>query len=277
MAPKGKRATQQREDSTKTSVIQRLKAGYNRVVYSENLLVEVIFQYRFPTVLRIEAEKPVEFQEDIRDQFPFYEERENIEIKMEFIGPDVIPKKEVRKSYVFISQDRNSRVEITSSMFTIIFSKYSSWEEAKKLSQKIFGAICKIHRIKLIERVGLRYRNLISTEWMSRVQLSPSDVLNPSFSGPLQHEFFKDFTFDGAQWVHRLSLEDVNVLLQGGLLKQVGGINDGYLIDTDLSIQCEGGLDASRVLERADELHDISGPVFRWCISDRVHNLLAPK
>ena len=45
-----------------------------RVRYEKSPLVEVIFQLRFPTILSINAVQPVEFQELIRKEFPFYEE-----------------------------------------------------------------------------------------------------------------------------------------------------------------------------------------------------------
>ena len=43
-----------------------------RVIFSNNQLVEVICQLRFPTILAISAREPVDFQEAIRDVFPRY-------------------------------------------------------------------------------------------------------------------------------------------------------------------------------------------------------------
>jgi len=44
-----------------------------RVIYEKAPLVQVICQLRFPQILRIESQLPVEFQERIRDAFPILE------------------------------------------------------------------------------------------------------------------------------------------------------------------------------------------------------------
>ena len=43
-----------------------------RCIYRENPLGQVICQLRFPEILTIGANVPVEFQEAIRDQYPRY-------------------------------------------------------------------------------------------------------------------------------------------------------------------------------------------------------------
>ena len=48
-----------------------------RVIYSKAPLVQVICQLRFPTLLSIESQPPVEFQERIRDHFPLLEKVTN--------------------------------------------------------------------------------------------------------------------------------------------------------------------------------------------------------
>ena len=55
-----------------------------RVIYHENPLVEVVCQFRFPTILKIDAEIPVAFQEAVRSTFPDYtptvEHTHNVEL-----------------------------------------------------------------------------------------------------------------------------------------------------------------------------------------------------
>ena len=43
-----------------------------RVNYAKAQLAEVICQLRFPTILRIGASEPAEFQERIREDYPRY-------------------------------------------------------------------------------------------------------------------------------------------------------------------------------------------------------------
>ena len=49
-----------------------------RCVYDKNQLVEVICQLRFPEILTIGANLPVEFQEAIRGEFPQYSKRQEV-------------------------------------------------------------------------------------------------------------------------------------------------------------------------------------------------------
>lgn len=44
-----------------------------RVIFENNPLVEMILQFRFPTILSINANEPVAFQETIRQEYPIYQ------------------------------------------------------------------------------------------------------------------------------------------------------------------------------------------------------------
>ena len=49
-----------------------------RCRYRRNPLAEVICQLRFPEILSIEANAPVEFQEAIRQEFPRFQRRQEV-------------------------------------------------------------------------------------------------------------------------------------------------------------------------------------------------------
>ena len=46
---------------------------YERVIYERNPLIQVVCQLRFPTILKIAHQEPVEFQDEIRFQYPLFE------------------------------------------------------------------------------------------------------------------------------------------------------------------------------------------------------------
>lgn len=50
-------------------------SSFKRVRYQKSPLVEVVFQLRFPTILIINSNQPVDFQERIRERYPFFEEQ----------------------------------------------------------------------------------------------------------------------------------------------------------------------------------------------------------
>lgn len=57
--------------------------NYERVIYEYNPLIEVIAQLRFPTILRITHKEPVDFQDSVRFEYPFFEAYKNLQIPTE--------------------------------------------------------------------------------------------------------------------------------------------------------------------------------------------------
>ena len=103
---------------------------YKRVRYQKSPLIEVIFQLRFPTILSINAKQPTEFQDRIRERYPFYQEGDEQQDEM-VIGPDGNPvqiKTNTSKNYAFISTDESYKINLTSSFISISTLRYTQWE-----------------------------------------------------------------------------------------------------------------------------------------------------
>ena len=56
---------------------------YERVIYEYNPLIEVIAQIRFPTILKITSQEPVDFQDSVRFEYPIFEASRNVQIPVE--------------------------------------------------------------------------------------------------------------------------------------------------------------------------------------------------
>src|SRR5258708_12324597 len=56
-----------------------------RVIYDKNPLQQVICQLRFPPILRINTEVPVAFQERVKQDYPFYQEKSEITLLTQVI------------------------------------------------------------------------------------------------------------------------------------------------------------------------------------------------
>ena len=105
-----------------------------RVRYGKCPLVEVAYQLNFPTILSIEAEMPVKFQNEIRKAFPQYQiqtEQEN-EITVNITGEDVNPMfkhRSVRKLHQFISEEGKWKITLAKNQLAISTLKYEQWED----------------------------------------------------------------------------------------------------------------------------------------------------
>src|SRR5260221_1532066 len=101
-----------------------------RVIYNKTPSEEVIAQVRFPAILRIESESPAIFQERIRADFPFYQNRPALKL------PDGLPAEFAsmviplsgQTAHNFTSQDDKWTVSLTREFLALTCHPYDRWE-----------------------------------------------------------------------------------------------------------------------------------------------------
>ena len=136
-----------------------------RVIYGKNPLREVVCQLRFPRILKIEAEVPVDFQEHIRKQFPIY--KENVPEIMPPVIREMIPGQiadalpRQRRTHEFYSKDRKWRVGLTSSFIALTTYSYDRWGNFYSRIQDLLQVFNETYEPAFFTRIGLRYINLI--------------------------------------------------------------------------------------------------------------------
>ena len=97
-----------------------------RVLYTKNPLAEVICQFRFPAILKIDSATPAGFQDRIRDAFPLLAEEEQvlpIELPpevLQFFKANRSPQL-MRKAWAFMSEDRNWSLSLTRDFVSLSF------------------------------------------------------------------------------------------------------------------------------------------------------------
>ena len=137
-----------------------------RVRYEKCPLVEVAYQLNFPTILSIEAEMPVKFQNEIRKAFPQYQiqtEQEN-EITVNITGEDVNPMfkhRSVRKLHQFISEEGKWKITLAKNQLAISTLKYEQWEDMMRRFEQPLKVFSEVYDQSYFERVGLRYVDAI--------------------------------------------------------------------------------------------------------------------
>lgn len=131
----------------------------DRAVFKKNILYEVIFQARFPEILRISNEEPVAFQDKIRkNDFP------ETKIKKSDLPagiPDSVRKAlGVEEEYSFFSDEHDYRVVLTKQFIALSCNKYTDYEDFEKRLQSVLDIFYEIYEPSYFRRIGLRYRNL---------------------------------------------------------------------------------------------------------------------
>ena len=158
---------------------------YKRVRYQKSPLIEVIFQLRFPTILSINANQPIEFQDKIREKYPFYQEdnEQHNEIVIDQNGNPVQTKTSNLKNYVFISADQSYKINLTSSFLSISTLKYTQWEDLKKHIGFAIPIFEKVYKPLFYTRVGLRYVDVIDRKKLCLEQVSWNELIEPHVLG----------------------------------------------------------------------------------------------
>lgn len=247
-------------------------AKIERVKYGKNPLVEVIYQLRFPTILSINANDPVRFQEEIRAEFPYYRKivQEN-EIVVNEVKSSVT--KEI--NYEFVSADKKSKVNLTSSFIAISSLSYDQWENYREKVKSIRMTFERIYQPSFYTRVGLRYKDVIDRTrfdlrnkgWVDLIQPSILGVINASNQSTLkQWTVNSEFTYEGT---------DIATKQQLNLAHKVGDNLPVMVFDCDYFKI--GNLRLDSIEEISDLLHDKSSTFLRNAITEELHRAMDPQ
>lgn len=257
-------------------------ANKPRCRYKENPLAEVICQLRFPEILAISANPPVEFQEAIRAEFPGFVRRQEIPAPRitGTSGNLTIQKQTAVINYQFSSPDGIWRVNLTGTFLSLTCSKYTSWEEFAAWLDKPLAAFIRIYKPAYFERVGLRYLNFISRNRLELEGVPFSQLIAPCYLGPLAEE-------DVAEAAASRCSVDVEMSIRGGCrvklhagpgLVKRGNQEDKeikFIFDQDLYMP--GQLQLNLVAGALQTLHAQADSIFRGAITDQLHEAMGPR
>ena len=247
----------------------------DRCLYRKNQLKEVICQLRFPEILTIGANAPVDFQEAVRSEYPVYKVLQELR-PPKLGGAAATP----TQNYLFASPDGVWRINLTSKFISLTCTRYSCWEEFAKKLDKPLAAFIKIYQPAYFERIGLRYLNFISRSDLSLEAVSFRDMIAPSYLGPLGDEDVWE------NQTNRCST-DCDLAIKGGCRAKIhagpgtvkcNGKQDPelkYIFDLDLYMP--GNLPVNYSAGALQPIHSQAYPIFRFAISDLLHSAMEPE
>lgn len=251
-----------------------------RVIFENNPLVEVILQFRFPTILSINANEPVDFQETIRQEYPIYqpgvENQQEIQIvaKNNMFLPSIVNKQQ-NKNYAFISMDGKYKINLTSSFISISTINYSRWEQFYQHFEGALRAFIEIYKPAFFERIGLRYVDAISKEKLGLQDKKWRDLINENWLGPLA--ICEDESV-------ALSNSDSEFILEDGITRLkihtgLGNLNNSsekvFVVDTDFIYI--NNIDKNAYGDIVDQLHNHSKFFIEHVIKDELFQAMDPR
>jgi len=253
-----------------------------RVIYEKNPLEEVICQLRFPPILKIDSETPTEFQECIRNQYPLYQTKSIGKLpaglpddlaKILAVDFSILP---TGKAHEFVSRDEKWRLSLTKTFLALSCSQYRRWEDFKEHLQRPLLALEGIYKPAFYTRLGLRYRDVIRRSVLSLGEAAWSELLQPWIAGAIaQPEIADDIQENEAAFLAKLPDNQGSVRVRHGIALDEATKERCYLIDADFFDEAQ--TETPHAVDKLDYLNRQSRYLFRWCISDRLHQAMVPR
>jgi len=249
-----------------------------RVIYDKNTLEEVICQFRFPSILKVTATPPVEFQERVRGKYPLYQEVSTTNVSD--LLPGGLPTDLARlfsgpasTIHDFRSEDSTWRVTLSQNAIALTCYKYRYWEAFQERFSDISRALLEIYAPAFYSRIGLRYKNVIRRSLLDLGGTPWQELLQSHITGELGSSLASNVRQFSGESIIKLSDENHLVRIRHGLADQSDEVS--FVIDSDFFTEERTPLNAAdSVLE---EFHGQSGKFFRWCIHTRLHDAMGPR
>lgn len=249
----------------------------SRVRYGKCPLVEVVFQLRFPTILSINANPPIEFQDKIRRKYPYFENQ------LEEFG-DVLLSPQQRtasmrklgenKNYAFISEDYLSKVNLTPSFIALSTMAYTQWEEFKENISYIIPIFELIYQPSFYSRIGLRYKDVITRSEIGLSDCSWTELIKPHVLGMVTQEHEEGIKAFSSEIEYET--KEANVLSRSHI--EFVHVNDQP--EMSLLIDCDyftlGITKLAEMDNKSDKLHNASSLFIQTAITRKLHYALEP-
>lgn len=251
-----------------------------RVIYKKNPLVNVICQYRFPPILKIDSEVPSIFQEKIRNKFPLYiEKREFFQQFAPAEAPNIVnqllTKQSTVKNFEFLSEDSIWKVNLTRTSITLSTSKYEKWESFIENFSFVLNSFIETYSPPFFTRIGLRYIDVFKRSVLELTDSNWSELIKPEFLGLLSSSFAEKIVNFESVYVIKLTDDASIVRMKLSIAKELMNGENCFVIDSDFNnSQKKQPSEASETLEF---LHERASRLIRYIIQDKLHEAMNPE
>lgn len=256
---------------------------FERVEYKKNTLFEVVFQARFPQIMTISTELPVEFQDTIRKIG--YPESAEEEPRLPIEIPEDIRKTIAReKVYAFLSENADWKISLSKDFIALSCNGvYTNYKEFKDRLEKILDIFNKIYAPSYFTRVGLRYKNIINNSVLEKDNEINLRADIPKHIAPEFDEEFKDelTTFEKMTEYtdengYKARVTHVFGKASGRLGKYQINEEYSYIVDIDCFAE-QKVREVKDALKLSDLFNETVRNIFRWSIGESIHNTMGPK
>ena len=257
-----------------------LFSHYDRYHYARSPLVEVICQLRFPAILSIGANDPVDFQEAIRQEFPrFNKVKERPAPKMTMVdGAPKMVQPDPITNYTFVSEDGLWKLNLTQNFIALSTLRYQRWEDFAQRLDRPLAQFIQIYEPAFFERNCLRYVISQSRRALGLEDLLCDDLVQSQYLGVLGEPDVDEQSVSECAVDVELGLAEgcrAKIHAGPGLLN--GGKTDKevkFILDGDFS--ANGNLSADSVPAKLEDLHRYAVRFFQGAVTPQLHAAMGP-
>lgn len=156
-------------------------------------------------------------------------------------------------------------------------NQYQRWEEFQSNFKLAFEALLKEYTPVLFSRIGLRYLDVIRRSTLGLEDRPWSELLQPHIAGVLAtHDFDSEHILNTTQVIEMTLSNDYGraTIRHGFAIDKATG-ETCYLIDNDFF--AEKIKDSNDVNDRLTQFNLRARRLFRWCITDKLHEAMEPQ
>ena len=258
-----------------------------RVRYRTNPIIEVICQVKYPRVLELETRPPIAFQKQFSKDYPRLNVQTEPVLSVQFLkegdGARPVPTAP-RNVYHFISADGAWKATLSSQFVALSCLRYESWGDFERRVLPLIKFVEDEYGVAWIERVGLRYQDLIDRAALGVSDAPWTELLVPFVLGPFAaFAMFEGERIDEADvkafGSHaQFEIEGCSVLLQTSLVNVAEPPGKpAILIDADYYVDHSNELlGCAEIKAQLQALHSNAGKLFRACITPKLRDALGP-
>lgn len=227
-------------------------------------LDEVVCQVKFPPILRISKETPIEIQEIIRDRFPGLQVEQGVFVQFPTIGSTEEPTVGIPpRIHRFLTHDEMTHVALASDFFALSTKAYKHWGDFVIDFKLVEDAVRSVYNPAYATRIGLRFINRFT---LNNTGSNTLDELLDLFRSEFTCLIRADAWQAPLEMLSQVILPDGEGKLTIRNAYEVEMGNPFFILDFDYYE--EGKLTLDDLVDRIEGYHTRIYDAFRWCLLD---------
>ncbi len=251
----------------------------NRVVYEVNVLEEVKSQICFPPILKIDSSPPVELQESLRAEFPFFDTTMSMKIPMGIPQPVfnlVEGHGGGKKAYQFTTENKLSVLALSKDEISLTSRDYDRWETFRTRIVNSLKLTSDVYSPSFFTHTCLRYKNAIRRSQVGLEGVDWAELVEPWVGGIFSQLGVANKN-DAYLSRCKFRVEESDNWIEAvfALATHQPTQEQAFVIETH--VFNDSKKEVKNVVDQLDSLHRLAGNFFRWCITKKLHGAMRPK